>query len=196
MDPDCTKQLCCIFDGFLLENNATLVGLGVVGGDTILVFPKDGSADSDTVQTSTNSVLTKRMKLKKRIAEEFSVGLNVLFGEEEEYCVLHSEDNSHMSFLEHFFEEPIRRILLTYGQDVIRSYNLEEIRLFAYTEIYEMCDVPETKSFLQFLPDLKSKNDKRRHDAAFEVLEFIDSFMKSNYKITGRVVTRFFENYE
>ena len=52
-------DLCCIFDGFLLENSATLVGLGVVGGDTILVFPRTGSVP----QLGT-------LTLKKRSAEE------------------------------------------------------------------------------------------------------------------------------
>ena len=69
-------ELCCVFDGFLLENNATLVGLGVVGDDTVLVFPKnDESAQFGEVRP-------------RRCAEEISVGLNVLIGEEEGLVVL------------------------------------------------------------------------------------------------------------
>ena len=68
-----SSPLYCIFDGFLLEDAATLVGLGVVGGDTILVFP----------EKSPPSELFPPAKISKRSAEEISVGLNVLFGEEE-----------------------------------------------------------------------------------------------------------------
>ena len=74
---NCSGEFCCVFDGFLLENNATLVGLGVVGDDTVLVFPKkDKSAKFGD------------LKKLKRCAEEISVGLNVLIGEEEGLEVL------------------------------------------------------------------------------------------------------------
>lgn len=69
------RPLFCLFDGFLLEDEATLVGLGVVGGDTILLF-SDGSPPDD-------SKLLPLVNNSKRSAEEISVGLNVLFGEEE-----------------------------------------------------------------------------------------------------------------
>lgn len=69
------RSLFCLFDGFLLEDVATLVGLGVVGGDTILLFGEGSPPDE--------SKLIPLMKKSKRSAEEISVGLNVLFGEDE-----------------------------------------------------------------------------------------------------------------
>ena len=69
------RSLYCLFDGFLLEDVATFVGLGVVGGDTILLFGEGSPPDE--------SKLIPLMKKSKRSAEEISVGLNVLFGEDE-----------------------------------------------------------------------------------------------------------------
>jgi len=62
--------LTLMFDGLLLEDDATLVGLGVVDGDTVYV--------------SDNGVESFRgIEMNSRIAEEISVGLNVLLGEAE-----------------------------------------------------------------------------------------------------------------
>lgn len=60
-----------LFDGLLLEDEATLVGLGIVEGDVIYVGEKD----------SFNTPFT--INFKTRVAKEISVGLNVLMGEEE-----------------------------------------------------------------------------------------------------------------
>jgi len=62
--------LTLMFDSLLLEDGATLVGLGVVDGDTVYV--------------SDNGVESFRgIEMNSRIAEEISVGLNVLLGEAE-----------------------------------------------------------------------------------------------------------------
>ena len=62
--------LILMFDGLLLEDDATLVGLGVVDGDTVYV--SDNGVDR-----------FRGIEMKSRIAEEISVGLNVLLGEAE-----------------------------------------------------------------------------------------------------------------
>ena len=83
-----SEELYCVFDGFLLEDQATLVGLGVVGGDSVLVFPKrDGAEQLLDIQ------------MKRRSAEEISVGLNVLIGEDEGLEVLELLEQE-SSFLE------------------------------------------------------------------------------------------------
>jgi len=71
---DTTDDFCFIFDDLLLEDEATLAGLGIVDGDHICVATK-------------NSVMEVGMKIMEqrmvRTAEEISVGLNVLIGETE-----------------------------------------------------------------------------------------------------------------
>ena len=57
-----------VFDGLLLEDEATLVGLGIVDGDVIYVGEKGSFRNI--------------WHFKNRVAEDISVGLNVLLGEE------------------------------------------------------------------------------------------------------------------
>ena len=57
-----------VFDGMLLEDEATLVGLGIVDGDVIYVGEKGSFRNI--------------WHFKNRVAEDISVGLNVLLGEE------------------------------------------------------------------------------------------------------------------
>eukprot|EP00090_Calanus_glacialis_P045990 TRINITY_DN8811_c0_g1_i2.p1 TRINITY_DN8811_c0_g1~~TRINITY_DN8811_c0_g1_i2.p1 ORF type:complete len:456 (-),score=76.79 TRINITY_DN8811_c0_g1_i2:859-2226(-) len=65
------KHSSFFFDGLLLEDEATLVGLGIVEGDFIYV----GDTASFEAPCAVNC--------KTRVAKEISVGLNVLIGEEE-----------------------------------------------------------------------------------------------------------------
>ena len=73
-------SLSLIFDGFLLENEATLAGLGVVDDDIIYV--------SDDAGESLCGI-----KMNSRIDNEFAVGLNVLLGETENgFNVIHEDE--------------------------------------------------------------------------------------------------------
>lgn len=74
--------LTLMFDGLLLEDEATLVGLGVVDEDTIYV--SDSGVDR-----------FRGVKMSSRIAEEISVGLNVLLGEAEHgFDVIHKDERN------------------------------------------------------------------------------------------------------
>ena len=74
------EPLSLIFDGFLLENEATLAGLGVVDDDIIYV--------SDNAGESLCGI-----EMNSRIDNEFAVGLNVLLGETENgFNVIHEDE--------------------------------------------------------------------------------------------------------
>ena len=62
------EPLSLMFDGFFLEDDATLAGLGVVDGDIIYVSDS-GSESLDGVE------------MKRRIDDEFYVGSKVILGE-------------------------------------------------------------------------------------------------------------------
>ena len=73
-------SLSLIFDGFLLENDATLAGLGVVDDDIIYV--------SDNAGESLCGI-----EMNSRIDNVFAVGLNVLLGETENgFNVIHEDE--------------------------------------------------------------------------------------------------------
>jgi len=98
--------LTLMFDGLLLEDDATLVGLGVVDGDTVYV--------------SDNGVESFRgIEMNSRIAEEISVGLNVLLGEAEHGFDVIPED-----------EEKEKEVLSIPGCCTTCIYCIRELYLF------------------------------------------------------------------
>ena len=162
-------DLCCIFDGFLLENSATLVGLGVVGGDTILVFPRTGSLP----QLGT-------LTLKKRSAEEISVGLNVLFGEEEKLQVLPSNVRHYgplysekMLFFNNILDKDVEDILLTYDKSVRNQFDLNKVREWCLAHIYDDGNELRDLEICELLPD---SDDAIVNDAVEQVFYVLRDF--------------------
>ena len=172
-DKDLTDlEFHCIFDGFLLEDNATLIGLGIVRGDTILVF-----SQKDTHQSETSTI-----KIRRRYAEEISVGLNVLVGEEENCVVLHdaaalSNENfghcfaSTLMKMEKVFQVEVKPIFADYDEDVYQKIRALKDAVLKHVYISgAMLDNDHLKTMMPFFKDTQL-NDcvKRVYDILIKV---------------------------
>ena len=171
-------SLFCIFDGFLLEDAATLVGLGVVGGDTIMVFPP----------VSPSLPVIPPVKMIKRNAKEISVGLNVLFGEEEELPVLIPEKccpNVHvgplcserMAMLEKILDDLIQ-ILERHDAKVTGRFDMNEIKKACFAHVYEEGRQLEDRDLIRLLPQ---EDDQ----IVAEVFGVLKHFRDTNWTLPG-----------
>ena len=173
-------DLCCIFDGFLCEDNATLVGLGVVGGDTILIFNKDAT----TVDTS-------NLKLKKRSAEEITVGLNVLFGEEEELEVLHSQHrdygpllNKKLDLFDDLLDNDVEALLAKYDKSISECFDIEKIREFCMSYVYEKGQILFDHHLMNLMPEGVSEDDVF-NECEENVYNLVKGFRDTYFKLPG-----------
>lgn len=173
----CSEELCCVFDGFLLENNATLVGLGVVGDDTVLVFPKkDKSAKFGNFQT---------VQL-KRCAEEISVGLNVLIGEEEGLEVL-DQNTSGSDSWEALGPVFSKKLTLFFSEETLAK--LEQNEGLDLTKVSERFvrlvydgDFSVEKEDIDYLLSDQKNLDKLK-DREAEIFAAIHKFWLDHYKL-------------
>jgi len=166
------RPLFCLFDGFLLEDEATLVGLGVVGGDTILLF-SDGSPPDD-------SKLLPLVKNSKRSAEEISVGLNVLFGEEERLEVLTSPHNQQIGALFSHRLSTLQRTLkdLRHEAQVTGRFDMNQITKACFEHVYGQGRHLEDRDLVKLLPQADDQN-------VAEVLEVLKDFRNTNWTLPG-----------
>jgi len=172
---NCSDELCCVFDGFLLENNATLVGLGVVGGDSVLVFSKKEKEQFGDIE------------IKKRSAEEISVGLNVLIGEDEGLEVLEMLDQSNtavdcgplfskkMSLLKS--EETLLKCVENRGLDVNRL--IHRFICLVLSLDGEFSILKEDIEFLLY----DQENIENLKDCKHEIFEAIQKFWIEHYQL-------------
>ena len=175
-----SEELCCVFDGFLLEDNATLVGLGVVGGDSVLVFPKgDGLGQLADIQ------------LKKRSAEEISVGLNVLIGEDEGLEVLEVLEvlGQSNSFQESGGPVFSKKMSLFNSDDTLvklvesKSLDMDKLRQKFVRLVYdrEFCVEKEDIDYLLSHQD----NIDNLNECKQEIFEAVKNFWLVHYQLPG-----------
>ena len=174
---DDKTPLFCIFDGFLLEDAASLVGLGVVGGDTVLVFPERSPQLSDS-QRSSKCVISKRS------AEEISVGLNVLFGEEERLQVLPSSSqhigplcSERMLMLQKILDDLIE-ILERHDAQVTGRFDMTKIKEACFAHVYGQGRQLEDRDLVQLLPQ---EDDQ----IVAEVFGVLKHFRDTNWTLPG-----------
>ena len=170
----------CIFDGFLLEDAATLVGLGVVGGDTILILPEKSPPPGSEMQ-----MLSKISS--KRSAEEISVGLNVLFGEEERLEVLSHSTNQHlgplaserMLMLQTILDDFIE-ILERHDAQVTGRFDMDKIKEACFNHVYVQGRQLEDRDLVQLLPQ-EDDDDQ----IVAEVFGILKHFRDTNWTLPG-----------
>ena len=173
-DDDLHLQYHCLFDGFLCEDQASMVGLGVVDGDTLYIFT-DKTEEQGAV-----------IKYQKRTAEEISVGLNVLFGEEENLTVRHNdnfsvENHGHGqcfsltdSLLEKVFDAEIRTL---FSEDTDYDRTLKQLKDSLLNHVYSEGNIlTDVELSNMIIKTLVNKDQPR-----------LDTTMKKVYEILLRV---------